>query len=39
VCTDSGLGLTIQDLLTANPGVDPARLKVGQVILIPAKHE
>jgi hypothetical protein len=38
-CADSGLGLTIEDLLAANPGLDPARLRVGQKILIPARHE
>jgi hypothetical protein len=38
-CADAGLGVTLKDLLAANPGLDPARLKVGQIILIPANHE
>jgi uncharacterized protein YkwD len=28
-------GLSLNDLLTANPGVDPRRLMVGQVLLVP----
>ncbi|MDR1570463.1 MAG: LysM peptidoglycan-binding domain-containing protein [Oscillospiraceae bacterium] len=32
-------GITIQDLLTANPGVNPERLYVGQLICIPQKIE
>jgi len=31
--------VTPQQILEANPGLDPTRLRVGQVILIPATPE
>lgn len=34
-CEEAGLALTADELLEANPGVEPARLKVGQVLFVP----
>ena len=31
-------GLTIDEMVAANPGIDPDRLKLGQMISIPAWH-
>ena len=30
-------GVTVAEILAANPGVDPRKLKVGQKIIIPKK--
>jgi hypothetical protein len=35
-CNAMGIYITLAELLEVNPGMDPARLKVGQKILVPA---
>lgn len=35
-CAEAGRSLTVKELLQANPGLDPAKLRVGQRLFIPA---
>ncbi len=34
---DQGVPVTVDDILRANPGLDPKKLRVGQVIIIPGR--
>ncbi len=32
-------GITVEELLAANPGIDPTNLHIGDVLIIPPKRE
>jgi LysM repeat protein len=37
--TDAGVPVSPMDILDANPGLDPARLRVGQTVFVPVKKK
>jgi LysM repeat protein len=37
--TRAGVPVSIEEILQANPGLEPTRLLIGQKIFVPAKHQ